>query len=529
MKVAIIGAGPCGLTSIKCCLDEGLEPVCFEKGTDLGGLWRFTTTEPDHASVYKACVMVTSKEMSCFSDFPIPKGYPLYLPHDLAKAYLNQYADNFDLRPYISYNSKVLKVTHSQKANKNHWKITYEQRKIHDDSTESTETFTQVFDAVLVCSGHHWEANIPELPGADKFHGEIMHSSSFKEAKHFYGKNVLVVGIGDSALAIATELSQVVKKVYLSTRRGSWITSRIQAFGMPSDQFLHRRFFFNLPRRLLDTACMNLVNLKFDHGDFGLLPNNTFLQQPPVVNDFLPYKVISGAVLMRPDISTLTDKDVIFVDGSVALDVDVIILATGYNYSFPFLDEDMVEFKHKSPLMYKHMFRVEENPSIAFIGCLQPVGCMFSVAELQARLATRVFKGLVKLPSTEDMEQDIAENLARLENESYDAKKHATAVYYIPYCNSLAEIIGCKPRLGAMLLTDPHLALRCYFGPCSPPQYRLRGPGAWSGARRAIMEIQERNIAQMKKEVPGTNYVKLIITIVAGLLFLYFMLTHILY
>lgn len=66
MKVAIIGAGPCGLTSIKCCLDEGLEPVCFEKGTDLGGLWRFTTTEPDHASVYKACVMVTSKEMSCF-------------------------------------------------------------------------------------------------------------------------------------------------------------------------------------------------------------------------------------------------------------------------------------------------------------------------------------------------------------------------------------------------------------------------------------------------------------------------------
>lgn len=53
---------------------------------------------------------------------------------------------------------------------------------------------------------------------------------------------------------------------------------------------------------------MNLVNLKFDHGDYGLLPNNTFLQQPPVVNDFLPYKVISGAVLMRPDISTLTDK-----------------------------------------------------------------------------------------------------------------------------------------------------------------------------------------------------------------------------
>jgi dimethylaniline monooxygenase (N-oxide forming) len=66
MRVAVIGAGPCGLTSIKCCLDEGLEPVCFEKGKDLGGLWRYTTTESDHTSVYNACVMVTSKEMSCF-------------------------------------------------------------------------------------------------------------------------------------------------------------------------------------------------------------------------------------------------------------------------------------------------------------------------------------------------------------------------------------------------------------------------------------------------------------------------------
>ncbi len=39
--VAVIGAGSSGLTSIKCCLDEGLEPVCFESSDDIGGLWRF--------------------------------------------------------------------------------------------------------------------------------------------------------------------------------------------------------------------------------------------------------------------------------------------------------------------------------------------------------------------------------------------------------------------------------------------------------------------------------------------------------
>ena len=435
MRVAIIGAGPCGLTSIKSCLDEGLEPVCFEKGNDLGGLWNYTTTESDHTSVYNACVMVTSKEMSCFSDFPVPKHYPLYLPHALAKVYLGLYADNFHLRPHISFNTKVIKVTHSQADNKDQWKITYEKRARLDQPTATTET--EVFDAVLVCSGHHWQPNIPQLPGAEKFHGEIFHSTRFREAKDFYGKNVVVVGIGDSAASIATQLSAVVNKVYLSTRRGSWITSRIQIYGIPSDQFLQRRFFFDLPRRLIDWACTKIINMKFDHGDFGLLPSNSYLEQPPVVNDFLPYKILSGAVLIRPDISTVTEKDVIFVDGSVARDVDAIILATGYKFEFPFLDKNMIEFKHNSPSMYKHIFRVEENPSIAFIGCLQPVGCMFSVAELQARLATKVFKGEIKLPPIKDMEQDIAKDFARKQIECYDAQKHSTRVRFRSRLNKL--------------------------------------------------------------------------------------------
>ncbi|MEE6515863.1 hypothetical protein FKM82_024987 [Ascaphus truei] len=40
-KVAVIGAGASGLVAIKSCLDEGLEPTCFEKTDDLGGLWNF--------------------------------------------------------------------------------------------------------------------------------------------------------------------------------------------------------------------------------------------------------------------------------------------------------------------------------------------------------------------------------------------------------------------------------------------------------------------------------------------------------
>ena len=79
------------------------------------------------------------------------------------------------------------------------------------------------------------------------------------------------------------------------------------------------------------------------------------------------------------------------------------------------------------------------------------------------------------------------------------------------------------------MFSDPSLALRCYFGPCSPPQYRLTGPGAWDGARRAIMALQERNVAQMKKNVLGTSYQKFFLMLVVGLFCLYLVLAHVVF
>lgn len=43
-RVAVIGAGVGGLVSVKCCLDEGLEPTCFESSQDIGGVWCYTVS-----------------------------------------------------------------------------------------------------------------------------------------------------------------------------------------------------------------------------------------------------------------------------------------------------------------------------------------------------------------------------------------------------------------------------------------------------------------------------------------------------
>ena len=52
--------------------------------------------------------------------------------------------------------------------------------------------------------------------------------------------------------------------------------------------------------------------------------------------------------------------------------------------------------------------------------------------------------------------------------------------------DEIANLIGCKPNFLSMIFTDPKLAWKCIFGPCTPPQFRLRGPHAWDGAKKAI-------------------------------------------
>ncbi|XP_078577103.1 flavin-containing monooxygenase 5-like [Branchiostoma floridae x Branchiostoma japonicum] len=171
-KVAVIGSGASGLTAIKCCLDEGLQPVCFEKGTDIGGLWNFKEEAlPGFASVYRSTVINASKEMMCYSDFPIPKEYPNFMHHSLVQKYFKMYADNFDLMKHIRFRHHVDHVKPREDfAETGQWDITY-------TDGEKNETTTEVYDAVMVCTGHHAYPHCPRdsFPGIDEFQGQTTH------------------------------------------------------------------------------------------------------------------------------------------------------------------------------------------------------------------------------------------------------------------------------------------------------------------------------------------------------------------
>lgn len=107
-SVAIIGAGASGLTAIKCCLDEGIEPICFERSSYIGGLWHYTEkVEEKQACVMKSTVINTSKEMMCYSDFPIPEDFAIYMHNKYVEQYFHMYADHFGLKKFINLNTEV--------------------------------------------------------------------------------------------------------------------------------------------------------------------------------------------------------------------------------------------------------------------------------------------------------------------------------------------------------------------------------------------------------------------------------------
>ncbi|KAM4022990.1 flavin-containing monooxygenase 5-like [Anomaloglossus baeobatrachus] len=498
--VAVIGAGASGLAAIKCCLDDGLKPTCFEKSEDIGGLWRYkNSSEEDRASIYKSVIINTSKEMMCYSDYPIPEHFPNYMHNSKIMEYFQMYAEKFGLLNHIRLKTAVCSIKRSPNfSTSGQWTVTTEK----DGKQEVT-----LFDAVMICTGHHTFPNLPlsSFPGIEHFKGQYMHSRDYKLPDHFKDKRVVVIGIGNSGGDIAVELSRTAQQVFLSTRRGAWIINRVSTNGYPVDIVKLSRFWSLIQKvfpNLLNYMAEKAVNQRFNHGNYGLVPRHRYSSQHPTINDDLPNRIISGFVQVRPNVKEFTETGVIFEDGTIEENIDAVIFATGYRFSFSFCEETVLSVKKNKISLYKYMFPYHlEKPTLAVVGLIQPLGAIMPISELQCRLATQVFKGLVQLPDKVNMTIDIAKKKFLMSNRYVDSQRHTIQVDYVAYMDELAIFAGVKPNLFKLFLTDPRLALYVFFGPCTPYQYRLSGPGKWSGAREAILTQWKRIIKPTQTRV----------------------------
>ncbi|XP_007935984.1 flavin-containing monooxygenase 5-like [Orycteropus afer afer] len=498
-RIAVIGAGVSGLSAIKSCLEEGLEPTCFEGSSDIGGLWRYEEKpEGGRPSIYKSATSNTSKEMTAYSDYPFPDHHPNYLHNSKIMEYLRMYTKHFHLMKYIQFLSKVCSVRkRSDFSSTGQWDVVVE-------AEGKQESY--VFDGILVCTGLYTDPFLPfeNFPGIKRFKGQYIHSLEYKRPDKFQEKRIIVIGIGNSGVDLAVELSHVAEQVFLSTRRGAWIWNRVWDYGMPTDTILFTRFNSILkkfyPTSLMNRWAENKLNARFNHDIYGLQPQHRFLSHQATFSDDLPNHIISGRVLMKPNVREFTETSVIFEDGTKE-NIDVIIFATGYTFSFPFLENNSTILdSHHS--MFKFVFPPQlEKATLAFIGILQPVGATIPTSELQSRWAVRVFKGLNQLPSVSDMVADITKKRKKNEKEFLNNPRDTRRVQYVDYMDEIASEIGVKPNLFSLFLWDPKLAMEVFFGPCTPYQYRLQGPGKWAQAREAILTQRERIIKPLRTRI----------------------------
>ncbi|XP_020826142.1 flavin-containing monooxygenase 1-like [Phascolarctos cinereus] len=500
-RVAIVGAGVSGLTSIKSCLEEGLEPTCFERSSDIGGLWQFTEyVEEGRASLYKSVVTNSSKEMSCFSDFPFPEDFPNFLPHARFLEYLKMHANKFNLLKCIQFKTIVCNVKKCPDfSTSGQWEVITE----HEGKQESA-----IFDAVMVCTGYLTDPFLPldTTPGINTFKGQYFHSREYKHPDLFKDKRVLVIGMGNSGTDIAVDASRVAKKVLLSTTGGAWVINRVFDHGYPSDMVFTSRFQ-NTLRNCFPTPVLNWLigkkaNSWFNHTNYGLVPESRTFLREPVLNGELPGCIITGKVLIKPSVETVKENSVVFKNTPEEEPIDIIVFATGYTFAFPFLDESIVKVENDQASLYKYIFPAHlEKPTLAVIGLIKPTASLVCTTEVQARWATRVLKGLNKLPSPEAMREDINKRKANKATGfglHFDLPLQEDAAIYL---DELLSFIDAKPNLLSLFLVDPLLAFKVFFGPLTPYQYRLTGPGKWDGARNAILTQWDRTIKPTKTRV----------------------------
>ncbi|XP_001633932.2 flavin-containing monooxygenase 2 [Nematostella vectensis] len=491
-KVAVIGAGASGLCSIKEALDAGLEPTAYEKASWLGGIWNFSE-DPEQSCAALCTITNTSKHVMCFSDFPMSKTCPNYLPMKTYQAYLESYAKEFNLVKNIRFNVSVIEVKKCADFEETgKWEV-------HSIAGNSQTIKMEVYDFVMVASGKLSEPFIPEIPGMESFPGKLIHSKEYKTFRGFENRRILVVGLGNSAGDIACELSRHASQVYISTRRGTWVLPRLGPGGAPIDLSISR-LVYDLPRSFLSWVVAQRVKGSYNLANFGLETGEEPMKAL-IINDELPHRIVTGSVIVKSDIKSIKGSSILFSDDTTLDDIDIVIFATGFNVRYPFLSNSWLQPKEDYIPLYKFVFPFEPSkPTIAIIGAFTNEGPIPPCCEMQARWVVQVFKGNARLPDKQKMIKEILDAQEEIKKRvTYTGNRYFHKLKgMVPYLDEIGSLIGARPSMLKLALKSPALALKCYFGTCIPAQYRLVGPGAWGGAEKVIWEVEESFLTPMK-------------------------------
>ena len=388
---AILGAGASGICLAKYLLEVGLDVTVFEIGTKIGGMWVYEN-DSGRSSAYKTLHINTAKNLTNYSDFKFKDSVQRFPSHWDMHEYLQDYALHFGVKDRIRFRSEVTNINPLFEPGKEEprWEIVTVDGQRHE------------FDTICVATGHLTKPlHVPEFQ--ERFKGEYMHSHYYRTPEPFKGKRVCIVGVGNSAVDIASDMCVITERCVMVARSGVQIAPKL-IFGMPVTDISMKLFKPWIPDKLRRKILSFITSMV--HGnmeDFGFKPLTR--RAHPTTSASIIQDIAYNRVQVKQGVEKIDGKTIHFVDGT-SEEFDVLLACTGFLIDLPFLSPDMVPIVDNNIELYKRIVPVKW-PGLFVVGMIMSTTALNWNYEEQSRWIREFILGNAVMPTREEMLTDI--------------------------------------------------------------------------------------------------------------------------
>ncbi|MEU8898161.1 NAD(P)/FAD-dependent oxidoreductase [Nocardia sp. NPDC048505] len=439
-RIAIVGAGIAGLASAKVLSREGFPVEVFDRAPDVGGVWSATRRYPGLRTQ-------NSRNTYHFSDFPMPEDYPRIPDGAQMQAYLERYVQQFGLRENLRLGTEVVAADPVDSG----WLL-----EIRDE----TGIHRTSCDHLVVANGVHSEPDMPEFRGADKFQsagGYLCHSTDFHDAEWARGRNVVVVGYGQSACDIAEAVSHVAASTTVVARRLLWKLPRKVATGFDYERLMLTRMgqaHFRYHQLGWFERYLHGGGVSFRDSNFDLLrelaTKQTRLRELDLVPDGRFEEIAQSTFSLATEgfFEQIRDGRIYVARGTSItemggtpqgpavrlstgeqLPADIVVCATGFQQRVPFLTpyiQRQLTDEAGNFRLFRHILPVGV-PNLSFAGYNSSNVATLG-AEIGAHWTAALLQGRLTLPPAEDISAQVDERLQWIDAGTAGHHAHGTTI-----------------------------------------------------------------------------------------------------